>query len=154
MLAAHGVNKIFGEGGLDGTTRWFEAMGFRPAWLHARVAAITELGAAALMIVGLITPAACSAYAGLMLVAALSDHRGKGFFVFKGGWEYVGLVGLVAVCVAGLGPGKWSIDAVAHWHLFGVGWAALALVVGLLGALALLFVGSDIRPKRWTNDSL
>ena len=33
MLAAHGVNKVFGPGGLDGPTRWFAGLGFRPAWL-------------------------------------------------------------------------------------------------------------------------
>jgi putative oxidoreductase len=143
MLAAHGLNKIFGAGGLEGTTRWFEALGFRPAGLHARVAAMTELGAAALMIGGLLTPLACTGYVGLMVAAALTDHRGKGFFVFKGGWEYVGLIALVAVCVAALGPGKWSIDAAVHWHLFGLGWAGIALVVGLLGAVALILVGRE-----------
>jgi putative oxidoreductase len=143
MLAAHGVNKVLGVGGIEGTTRWFEALGFRPAWLHARVAAVTEFGAGALMIAGLITPVACAGYVGLMVVAALTDHRGKGFFVFKGGWEYVGLVGLVAVCMAALGPGKWSIDAAVHWHLSGLAWAGFALVVGLLSAVALLFVGRE-----------
>jgi putative oxidoreductase len=141
MLAAHGANKVFGPGGIAGTTRWFETLGFRPAWLHARFAAMTELGSAALMIVGLLTPLACTGFVGLMVVAALTDHRSKGFFVFKGGWEYVGLVGLVALCMAALGPGKWSIDAAAHWHLFGFAWAGFALVIGVLSAVALLLVG-------------
>jgi putative oxidoreductase len=143
MLAAHGLNKVFGAGGIAGTTRWFEALGFRPAWLHARVAAVTELGAAALMALGLLTPLASAGYVGLMIVAALTDHRGKGFFVFKGGWEYVGLVALVAVCLAALGPGRWSIDATARWHLFGLGWAGGALVVGLLAAITLLLLGRE-----------
>jgi putative oxidoreductase len=141
MLAAHGVNKVFGAGGLAATTQWFEALDFRPAWLHARVAAVTEIGAAVLMILGLLTPLACTAIVGLMVVAAMTDHRGKGFFVFKGGWEYVGLVGLVAVCVAALGPGHWSIDGTMKWHLSGLGWASLALIVGSLGAVVLLLVG-------------
>jgi putative oxidoreductase len=143
MLVAHGVNKVLGVGGIEGTTRWFEALGFRPAWLHARVAAMTEFGAGALMIVGLLTPVACAGYVGLMVVAAMTDHRDKGFFVFKGGWEYVGLVGLVALCVAATGPGKWSIDAAVDWHLFGFTWAGFALVVGLLSAVALLLVGRE-----------
>jgi putative oxidoreductase len=105
------------------------------------VAATTEIVAAALMIAGLLTPLACTSFVGLMVVAAMTDHRGKGFFVFKGGWEYVGLVGLVAVCVAALGPGKWSIDAAIHWHLSGLSWAGFALVAGILGAVALLLVG-------------
>jgi putative oxidoreductase len=140
MLAAHGLNKVFGAGGIDGTTRWFEGLGFRPAWVHARLAAATEIGAASLMIVGLLTPLACAAYVGLMVVAALTDHRGNGFFIFKGGWEYVGFVGLVAVGVATLGPGKWSIDNAADWHLFGLGWASFALILGAASGLALLLV--------------
>jgi putative oxidoreductase len=141
MLAAHGLNKIVGAGGIEGTQRWFEGLGFRPAWLHARLAAATEIGAATLMVLGLVTPLACAAYVGLMVVAARTDHRGKGFFVFKGGWEYVGLVGVVAVCVAAMGPGEWSVDGVIDWHLVGLRWAAFSLVVGLLSAGALLSVG-------------
>jgi hypothetical protein len=43
--------------------------------------------------------------------------------------------------VAALGPGEWSIDAAVHWHLFGLGWAGVALAAGLLSAVALLLVG-------------
>jgi len=146
MLAAHGANKIFGPGGIGGTTQWFAGLGFRPAWLHAKVAAATEIGAGTLLIVGLATPLACAAYVGLMVVAGLTDHRGKGFFVFKGGWEYVGLVGLVAVCLAALGPGDWSVDAVLNWHLFGLGWALLALILGLFSAVFLLAAGRRSTP--------
>src|SRR6476620_492367 len=94
MLVAHGTNKVFGPGGLSGTTSWFKTLGFRPPWLHARLAAAIEIGAGTLMVIGLLTPFASAAYVALMTVAALTDHSGKGFFVFKGGWEYVGFVGL------------------------------------------------------------
>jgi uncharacterized membrane protein YphA (DoxX/SURF4 family) len=30
MLVTHGVNKIFGAGGISGTARWFERLGLRP----------------------------------------------------------------------------------------------------------------------------
>jgi putative oxidoreductase len=143
MLIAHGVNKVFGDGGIAGTTRWFEALGFRPAWMHARIAAMMEIGAGSLMVIGLLTPLASTCFVALMAVAGLTDHRGKGFFVFKGGWEYVGLNALVSVSVAGLGPGKWSIDATAHWHLLGLGWAIAAVVLGLMSAGALLIVGRE-----------
>jgi putative oxidoreductase len=127
-------------GGITCTERWFDALGFRPAWVHARLAAATEPGAAAMMLPGLVTPPACAAYVGLMVVAAFIDHRGKGFFVFKGGWDYVGLVGLVAIAVAALGPGRWSVNAAIPWHPLGLAWAVFALVLGLLSATALLSV--------------
>src|SRR5437868_2708441 len=100
MLFLHGWNKVAGAGGLAGTARWFEALGLRPAHVHARLAAATELGAGVLMTVGLLTGPTATAFVGLMAVATLTDHRGKGYFVFRGGWEYTVLVGMVAVGLA------------------------------------------------------
>ena len=57
MLAVHGLNKVFGGGGLAGTARWFEGLGLRPGWLHARLAAGNEIGAGLLMACGLAFPA-------------------------------------------------------------------------------------------------
>ena len=96
MLVLHGYNKAFGSGGIEGTTRWFDGIGLRPAWLHARIAATAEIGAGVAMTLGLLTGLVAAAFVGLMLVAARTDHRGKGYFVFKGGWEYVLLVAMVA----------------------------------------------------------
>jgi putative oxidoreductase len=141
MLIAHGTNKIFGPGGLEGTTRWFAGLGLAPAWLHARMAAATELGAGALMVAGLATPFASAAFVGLMVVAACTDHRGKGFFVFKGGWEYVGLVAVLAAAVAALGPGRWSADSGLGWHPHGLLWGAFSLVLGVVSASGLLTLG-------------
>lgn len=147
MLIAHGYNKVFGSGGLTGTTRWFEGLGLRPAWLHARIAPVNEIGAGILMSLGLFFPLACAAFVGLMAVASLTDHRGKGYFVFKGGWEYTLLVGAVAVGMASIGPGDWSVDhALLDWHLEGPAWAAFAAVLGLLAAGLLL--ATSYRPVK------
>lgn len=138
MLCAHGWNKIFGSGGLRGTAGWFEALGLRPGWLHARLAAGTEIGAGLLMTVGLLTGLAATGFVGLMLVAALTDHHGKGYFVFKGGWEYVALVALVAVGLAATGPGAWSLDHALSLDVSGRLWPLVAAVGGSLAALLLL----------------
>ena len=132
MLMTHGLNKVFGAGGISGTARWFEALGLRPGRLHASIAAATEIGAGALVSVGLLFPAPCAAFVGLMTVAGLTDHRGKGFFVFKGGWEYVAFVGVIAVALAILGPGRWSLDAVIGLNLYGLGWGLAVLLVGVI----------------------
>lgn len=138
MLVAHGYNKVFGGGGLAGTATWFESLGLRPGWFHARLAAFTELGAGILMAVGFLTGLASLAFVGLMLVAALTDHRGKGYFIFKGGWEYVGLVALGSIGIAAAGPGGWSLDHAIGLDVAGVGWALVAAVGGALGAAGLL----------------
>jgi putative oxidoreductase len=137
MLAIHGLNKVFGGGGLTGTARWFEGLGLRPGWLHARLAAFSEIGAGVLMACGLVFPLAGAAFIGLMTVAAITDHKGKGFFVFKGGWEYVALIGVVAAGLVSIGPGRFSLDAAFGWHLRGLGWAGLAIVVGVVAAAGL-----------------
>lgn len=145
MLVLHGGNKIFGAGGLTGTAGWFESLGLRPAALHARVAAVTEITAGVLLTLGLLTPFACAAFVGLMLVATLTDHRGKGYFVFKGGWEYTVLVAMVAVGVAATGPGEWSLDHALDLDLAGAWWALGAAAAGAAGAGGLLAV--SYRPE-------
>lgn len=145
MLFIHGWNKVAGAGGIGGTVRWFEGLGLRPAWLHARLAAATELGAGVLVSVGLLTGLGVGAFVGLMAVAALTDHRGKGYFVFKGGYEYTLLIAMVAVALAAVGPGDWSLDHALGLKLSGGVWAGVALVVGIGAAGALL--ASSYRPR-------
>lgn len=138
MLITHGLNKVFGAGGLAGTARWFESVGLRPGWLHARLAVANEVGAAMLMVCGVVFPLAAAAFIGLMVVAAFTDHRGKGFFVFKGGWEYVAFIGVVSAALVCIGPGRWSLDHALGWRLHGAGWACTAVVLGALAASGLL----------------
>ncbi|EAP98460.1 hypothetical protein JNB_15888 [Janibacter sp. HTCC2649] len=136
MLVLHGLNKV--QGGLDGTAGWFESLGLKPGWLHARLAAYTEIGAGIIVTLGLLNGLGAMAFVGLMTVAALTDHRGKGYFIFKGGAEYVVLVGIVAVALAVVGPGRWSLDNAFGLDLAGLGWGLIALVGGVLAAGGLL----------------
>jgi putative oxidoreductase len=139
MLIAHGTNKVFGSGGLEGTTRWFEALGLRPAAVHARMAAATEIGAGTLMTLGVANPLPSAAVVGLMATAAATDHRGKGFFVFKGGWEYTLVVGAAATALAGLGNGRWSLERLfGRKSRSGAGIALGAAAFGVASAAALL----------------
>lgn len=138
MLVLHGLNKVFGAGGLVGTTAWFDSLGLRPARIHARFAAATEIGAGLLVTLGLLTGLAVMAFVGLMLVASFTDHRGKGYFVFNGGWEYTVLVAMVALGLATVGPGAWSVDDVLDLGMSGAAWAAGAGVGGTAVAGVLL----------------
>ncbi len=140
MLVMHGLNKIFGPGGLDGTAGWFEALGLRWPRLQARLAAGSEVTAGTLLILGLLTPFAATVFVALMAVAAVTDHRGKGYFVFKGGWEYVLVVAMAATAVASAGPGSISVDAALGWDL--AGWASGlgAAAIGVVAAAAHLTV--------------
>lgn len=140
MLFAHGWNKVAGPGGLKGTTAWFDALGLKPAEVHARMAAGTEMAAGVGIALGAASPLPAAATVGLMTVAARTDHRGKGFFVFKGGWEYVGVVAGAAVALAALGNGRYSLDALAGRRRTGTQPALLAAALGTASAAALLAV--------------
>ncbi|MEV6927371.1 DoxX family protein [Dactylosporangium sp. NPDC051485] len=132
MLLAHGANKVWGGGGLPGTASWFEGLGMRPGWLHARLAVVAELGAGALMCLGLLTPLAGAAFVGLMVTAALTDHRDNGFF---------------PVVLVWLGPGRWSVDHLLGAALSGPVVALKAGTLGLVASLGLLTSVGQLRRK-------
>lgn len=147
FLAYHGYNKVFGGNGLTGTAAWFEGIGLRwPQW-QARIAAATEIGAGVLFAAGLLTPLAAAGMVGVMVVAIVVAHWKVGFFIFKPnqGWEYCASIALVALVVALVGPGEWSLDHA--FDLIPSGWTGglIALVVGVGGAVAQLAV--SYRPQ-------
>lgn len=145
MLIAHGANKVGGKGGLEGTTRWFDGLGLRPAWVHARLAAATEITSGSLITLGFLSPLPNGAIVGLMTVAAATDHKGKGFFVFKGGWEYTAVVSSVSTALAVLGPGRVSLDRLLGRQRSGLKWGLATVAFGLANAGALL--ASSYRPS-------
>jgi putative oxidoreductase len=145
MILAHAYNKVFGPGGLEGTARWFEGLGVRPGALHARMAATTETVAGVLMIVGVGSPAVCAGLISLMFVAARTDHRGKGVFVFAGGWEYVAFIALVCVAIASAGPGKASLDAALGLEVSGVWYGVAAALIGII--LGQIFLQAFRKPE-------
>ena len=152
-MAAHGYNKFFGGGRIPGTAGWFESIGMKPGVLHARIAATTEMTAGLGLAVGLLTPIPAAGFVALMLVAAWTVHRPNGFFVVKEGWEYTWILALVAVAVATIGPGEWSLDhaiGLADELDGGVG-LAVSAGLGLGAATALLAVA--YRPAPATKAS-
>jgi len=143
VFIAHGYNHVFGGGKIAGTARWFESLGMRPGALHAWTASLTELGAGALLLAGLLTPWACAGVVGTMAVAWVTNHLRNGFFIFRPGegYEYVMTLTLAALALAGLGGGEWSLDNALDIFQPG-GWLGLGIgaVVGGGGAAALLAV--------------
>ena len=141
-MAAHAYNKLFGKGGLKGTTGWFASMGMKwPKW-QARLAASTEMGSGLLLALGLATPFAAAGFIGLMLVAIVVAHRKNGFFVFKPGqgWEYCASIAIVAFAIGTIGAGKYSIDHALHKDVNGWTGSVIALALGIGGAIAQLAI--------------
>jgi putative oxidoreductase len=137
-MALHGVNKI--RGGIKNTAGWFASIGMRPPLVQAWTAALTEIGGGLMFAAGLLMPLSAAAMIGLMLVAYVVAHRQNGFFIFNKnqGWEYVFILGVVALAVGMIGAGKYSLDHALkiNWHGWTPAW--LAVVVGVVPALLML----------------
>jgi putative oxidoreductase len=156
IFLAHGINHIFRGGKIAGTGRWFESLGMKPGILHAWMASLTEIGAAVLLFLGLLTPLAGAGVVGVMLVAWITNHRGKGFFVFHRpteGWEYVMTLTFLGVVIGTLGPGHWSIDGHVHALRQLWGWPGFAISAGGGGLGALLLLAVYWRPPKPVTES-
>lgn len=147
-LVAHGYNHLWGRGGLAGTARWFGSLGLRPPKLHAVLSGAGELAAGAALAIGLLTPLAAAFVVGTMVTAGITAHRRNGFFVFKEGYEYVLMIGVVCAVIGLLGPGAASVDRLLGIDAALAGVVGLTLTVGLgvLGAAVLL--AATWRPAR------
>ena len=147
VFLAHGFNHIFGGGKIAGTGRWFESLGMKPGWVHAWTASLTEVGAGALLVAGLLTPVAAAGVVGVMLVAWITNHRGNGFFIFRPGegWEYVMTLTALGLALAMLGPGRWSLDDVAGLLRLD-GWTGFWIVLAAGGGGSGLLLATAWRP--------
>ena len=139
-MAAHGAQKLlglFGGGGLAGTGAFLESLGFRPGRRHAEMAGVAEIACGGLLAAGALTPFAAAGFIGLMIVAAVTvNHRS--FFITQGGFEYNLVLGAVAAGIAFTGPGFVSVDRLLDLDMRGVGWGALAILIGVAAAAAQL----------------
>ena len=102
-LAAHGIQKLFGwfgGPGIDAVGQLFASLGFQPGRRHALIASLAETGGGTLLALGLLTPLAAAVLCSVMLVAAVSVHVKKGFFVTSGGYEYTLVLGVAALTLA------------------------------------------------------
>jgi putative oxidoreductase len=145
FVAAHGAQKLFGVlggFGLEGTGQYLEGFGLRPGKPFALAAGSAELFGGLAFAAGFLTPVAAALIAATMLVAARTDHRGKGFWIYNGGFEYALTNAAVAIGVAINGAGEWSLDHAIGWDVSGLAWGLGALGVAALGAAGVLGVAA------------
>jgi putative oxidoreductase len=111
VLMAHGLQKLVTDG-IGGTTASFQAMGIPLPTVSALYATVAEIGGGLLLLVGLATAVAAILVALDMAGALVFVHISNGVFVQSGGWELVGLIAVVALLIAAVGAGRFSIDGV------------------------------------------
>lgn len=149
-IFTHGWNKLFGGGRIPGTGRWFESIGVRQGKLNAYLAAATELCVGLMLAAGLLTSFASAGLIGLMVVAGWTVHRNNGFFIIKEGWEYIFVLAVVALTIATVGPGEWSLDNALNVLSKLDGWTGflIALLLGIGSGLSQLLIFSVQRKLR------
>lgn len=135
-IAAHGAQKLFGAFGGPGLQKagaGFEALGFRPGADYARIAALTELTAGVLLVLGAGGPAGPAMVASSMGVAAESTHRKNGYFAQQQGIELNVMYALGALLLANTGNGRFSVDGLLGLdRKLGAtaGWLAMGIAAG------------------------
>lgn len=147
IFLVHGTGKLHGRPGLELTTRWFESIGLRPGRVHAIAAAAIECLVGALLVVGLLTAAACAGVIGLMGTAIFTATGQRGFGVERGGWEYNGFLAVVVCALALAGPGSVSVDAAWGIGTDGAAGLAIALGLGLAGVGTMRIVQGRTTPS-------
>ena len=113
FLVPHGAQKLFGWFGGYGpaaTGQFFEQqLGFSNGLLMAVAAGSVEFFGGVLLALGLLTRPAAAA-ASVLLLVALFQHLGAGFFWTEGGYEYPLLWLIVTLTFVVKGGGAHSVD--------------------------------------------
>ncbi|MNI03702.1 putative oxidoreductase MhqP [compost metagenome] len=113
-FAAHGTQKLFGwfgGYGPKGTGGWMESIGIKPGVLMAVLAGLAELLGGLLFAAGLWTVLGAALIVVTMLMAIVKVHGQNGYWVTANGMEYNVALIAVAIGVALIGAGDFSLDA-------------------------------------------
>jgi putative oxidoreductase len=148
LMVAHAGQKLFGwlgGIGLRRTAGYFEQIGFRPGLRFVEAASLVKMTSGLLVALGLLGPVGPSLMISVMLVAAVSVHRGNGLFATTNGVEVPLLYTTGALAFAMVGFGPYSLDALLG--IDAVWTPSVRLVVLALGVL--VGIGNLIlrRPK-------
>jgi putative oxidoreductase len=136
FVAAHGPRKrcrFRRGGGLAASTEQVRGDGPAGSGLTALLAGLTQVGAGALLTVGLLTPTAAVGAVDTMTVA-VTVTLPKGLWSRLDGYEYAAPLALLAVALAWTGPGRHALDRAAgiacHW----TAWVSAGATVRGVGA--------------------
>jgi len=106
----HGWQKLT-EMGVEGVSGFLGSLGFPLAGLFAVLLIAGELLAGAGLILGFLTHWAAKVGGFIALVALLTVHLTKGFFVATGGFEFILLILAASIVAMIFGGGKWTLDS-------------------------------------------
>jgi putative oxidoreductase len=146
-FVGHGTQKLFGWfGGYGpaGTGGFFASLGYRSGVLMAVAAGLAETTGGTLLALGFVTPLA-GALLAIVMINAIGSVTFKRAFMLGSELEIAYLT--VAVSLAAIGPGRFSIDRAIGWadNISGGWWGVGALGVALVVSSLTLTLGRTRR---------
>jgi putative oxidoreductase len=142
-FVGHGTQKLFGwfgGYGPKGTGGFFASKGYRAPVLMAVAAGQSEASGGTLLALGFATPLAAALLATVMINAIASVTFKKAFML---GSELEIAYLTIALSLAAIGPGRFSIDRAIGWddNISGVWWGVGTLGVSLVVSFLTLTLG-------------
>ena len=113
IVHALGKLGVVGTGNMQGFVEWLESLNVPFPPIQARIAMLSELVGGSLLAAGLLMRPACLLLVGTMIVAGRLGHKGAGYLITNDppGAEYTINLAVICACLALLGPGRYSLDA-------------------------------------------
>jgi putative oxidoreductase len=128
---------VLGGAGPEAFARQLAGMGYQQSSTLSLVAGGTELGAGALLVLGLLTPLAAAGVLGYVAnVLFLGWH---GVFFAPGGIEFPVAAAVMALGLLFTGPGRVALDYGRAWFRHPVASGVICLVIGAGAAAGVIF---------------
>ncbi|MBC7278771.1 DoxX family protein [Nocardioides sp.] len=113
IFVAHGWQKY--DQGFAGTEQFLGGLGIPQPTIAAQVATYVELVGGALLMLGLFAPVVGVLLAAQMAGAIWYAHRTTEVFVDQGGWELAAALGVSALVLGLVAPGRFTLDQLLTW---------------------------------------
>ncbi|NYI79824.1 DoxX family protein [Nocardioides panzhihuensis] len=113
IFVAHGWQKY--DQGFAGTEQFLGGLGVPQPAIAAQVATYVELVGGALLMLGLFAPVVGVLLAAQMAGAIWYAHRTTEVFVDQGGWELAAALGVSALVLGLVAPGRFTLDQLLTW---------------------------------------
>jgi putative oxidoreductase len=113
LFIGHGAQKLFGwfgGYGPKGTGGWMDSQGIKPGVFMAVLAGLMELVGGILFAVGLLTPVG-SLLIAFVMIGTFKVHAKNGVWNTANGYELPLVMLVVAIGIALIGAGDYSLDA-------------------------------------------
>ena len=110
MMIPHGFGKLFNDGGIERTAKFFSSISIEPSIFFAWYVGIVEFAGGICVAIGFLTRIFSVQLIGILFVATFVVHFQNGFLWIKGGYEYPLMWMLIMIAVTFKGGGSVSID--------------------------------------------